>query len=63
MGKHPPDLKKIRQAGVNLIKLFCGIQITYSFGNLDLFTTMQQILLTFIKWSSLQISVSDVVPK
>ncbi len=44
----------IKRLGVNLLTLFC---------KLDLFLAMHQILLMFIKWSSLQKSVSTIMPK
>ena len=40
--------------GINLLTLFC---------KLDLFIPMQKMLLVFIKWSSLQKSVSSFTPK
>jgi len=38
-------------------------KFTYSFCKLDVSLSMQEILLMFIKWSSLQISVSKFIPK
>jgi len=51
-----------QMAGVNLIKLF-GINLLNFFCKLDRFIAMQQILLMFIKWSSLQKSVIKFMRK
>ncbi len=47
---------------VDVIKLF-GENLNTLFRKLDRFTVMQQILLMFIKWSSLQKSLSKFMPK
>ncbi len=43
-----------RFSGVNLIKLFLEQIYVLFFCKIDLFITVQQILLMFIKWCSLQ---------
>jgi hypothetical protein len=48
--------------GVDLIKLF-AVNLLTLFCKLDLFIKMPQILLMFIKWSSLHKSVSKFTPK
>jgi hypothetical protein len=52
----------IQAPGVNLIKLI-GLNLLTLFCKLDLFIVMKQILLVFIKWSSLQESLSKFTPK
>jgi hypothetical protein len=54
---------KGRRPGVDLIKLFFGVNILTLFRNLEHFMAMQQIILMFMKWSSLQKSVSIFTPK
>jgi hypothetical protein len=52
--KLTPGVNLIKILAVNLLTLFC---------KLDLFIPMLQIWLVFIKWSSLQKSVSNFTPK
>ncbi len=44
---------------INIIKLFWN-KFAHSFGKVDLFILMQQIMLVLIKWSSLQKSMSKI---
>jgi hypothetical protein len=62
MSKHS-SLLQHASTGVNLIKPFWSI-FTHSFCKLDLFLAMKKkILLTIIKWSTLEKCVSKFAPK
>ncbi len=51
---------KIEKAGADLIKLFWH-KFAHSFCKLDLSIAMQQQLFTFMKWPSLQESMSKFI--